>query len=285
MTGLVFVANLLVSVLALGIVATDAYPNRERLAFLAAAVPYGVLLEQLVILRFDRYEYPVEQFLLTVGDVPVVIGIGWAAIIYAGYRLAATMGLSGAARSAFVGLFALHVDLAIDAVAIRAGFWTWTPPGAWFGVPLGNFFGWFAVATLFAAGWSTVTERLERPLLGGALTVGLAVGGLVVALEIWSRIATTVPRAALVLGTVVAVALALVLADDGHLARPSWRVQAVPLLFHGYYLALLVALGIARRTPALLVVSLSMLSVSVVLHRPRVLGTTDAGARGGVWAD
>ena len=76
--------------------------------------------------------------------------------------LAETLGVGSRVRPLFVGLFGLHIDVAIDAVAIRVPFWQWTPPGVWFGVPLGNFVGWFLVASLFPAAWSLLGARLSR---------------------------------------------------------------------------------------------------------------------------
>src|SRR6266704_834612 len=47
-------------------------------------------------------------------------------------------------------LLALTIDLSMDAIAIRLGFWTWRQAGPWFGVPLGNFYAWFIVVFGFS---------------------------------------------------------------------------------------------------------------------------------------
>ena len=49
-------------------------------------------------------------------------------------------------------VWAILLDLALDAVAIRLGLWTWTirADEGWFGVPWGNFFAWLMVAFWFA---------------------------------------------------------------------------------------------------------------------------------------
>jgi hypothetical protein len=56
-------------------------------------------------------------------------------------------------------VWALLLDVAIDAVAIRLGLWTWTIrlDEGWFGVPWGNFFAW-----LFVAFWFSFFTRLVR---------------------------------------------------------------------------------------------------------------------------
>lgn len=158
----VFLVNLSMALAGLAVCLWHAVGDRERVARLVTATVYGVLLEQLVILRFERYVYSLSEFVLTVGEVPLVIGFGWGAIVYSGVELAETLGVGSRVRPLFVGLFGLHIDVAIDAVAIRVPFWQWTPPGVWFGVPLGNFVGWFLVASLFPAAWSLLGARLSR---------------------------------------------------------------------------------------------------------------------------
>lgn len=45
-------------------------------------------------------------------------------------------------------------DLALDPVAVSLGLWTWDRPGAYFGVPPGNFAGWWVVSFfIFGAGY------------------------------------------------------------------------------------------------------------------------------------
>jgi putative membrane protein len=262
----VFAANLLMALAALAACAHHAAPDRDRLAFLGAGVVYGVLLEKLVIVAFDAYTYNAGDFLLTVSDVPVVIGFGWAAIIYAGLEIGRSLDLPGRAIPPFVALFALHVDLAIDAVAIRVPFWTWTPPGVWFGVPLGNFTGWFLVALLFPAAWLALSDRLgSRIVLAGAAIVA-AVAGLIVLLELWEAVATTTPRKVAVLGTGVLLALGAVLRDGIAPAPIDLRLAAVPALYHGFYLAVLVSFRMYESRPLLPVVSFAMIGVSLLLH-------------------
>jgi putative membrane protein len=48
----------------------------------------------------------------------------------------------------FDGLFVLAIDLFMDPVEVRQGAWTWINGGPYFGVPIGNFIGWFVVAII-----------------------------------------------------------------------------------------------------------------------------------------
>lgn len=270
----VFVANLLMALLALGLCAHHAWPRRDRLAFLGVATVYGVILEQLVIVAFEAYEYPVSEFILTVWDVPVVIGLGWAAIIYTGHQIGRRLSLSPHVRPVFVALFALHVDLAIDAVAIRVPFWQWTPPGAWFGVSLGNFLGWYLVAFCFSGAWLLLAGRTRWPLAAPALgAIPLSVAGLVAGLEAWTRYVNGVAAKAAVLLALIGLSLAVVAADRPTPAPIDWRLGAVPLAYHGFYLVVLVAFEMYREQPLLPVVSVAMLVAGLVVHAgswPRV---------------
>lgn len=268
MVRVVFAANAAMSIAALALCAWHAGRDRERQAFLATSVVYGVLLEQLVIVAFESYRYSLEDFLLTLGDVPLVIGFGWAAIIYSGFHLGERLGVSRRVRPLFVALYALHVDVAIDAVAVRVPFWTWTPPGPWFGVPLGNFLGWFLVAGLYAGAWQVLRPRVRSTAVRCALTVVLAVGALVPLLHAWTSVVTTLPRQVAVLGALVALALAAVLRDGLDPGTADPRIAAVPLLYHGFYLAVYLGLGMYADAPLLLPVSLAMIAVGLALHRP-----------------
>lgn len=45
-------------------------------------------------------------------------------------------------------LLVLAIDLFMDPLEVRLGTWTWVEGGPYFGVPIGNFIGWFVVALL-----------------------------------------------------------------------------------------------------------------------------------------
>ncbi|MFB6146567.1 MAG: carotenoid biosynthesis protein [Halobacteriaceae archaeon] len=273
----VFAANAVIAILGLALVGWHAVPDRDRLLFLGAALVYGVVLEQLVILHFDAYTYNIADAILTVGDVPLVIGVGWATIIYSGVQVARRLGVSARLRPLFVALFALHIDLAIDAIAIRVPFWTWARVGAWFGVPLGNFTGWFLVASCFVASWQAVRDRVPSRALAGPLTIVLAVAGLVVVLEGWTIVATTLRRKVVILGGAIAGSAALVFRDGLSVTSIDPRIGAIPYLYHGFYLAVLVDLGLYRQRPFILAVSLAMIGLWLLVHRGALPGVDGSG--------
>jgi len=49
------------------------------------------------------------------------------------------------------GLIVVALDLFMDPIAVKSGDWTWLEGGPYFGIPIGNFLGWFFVV-VFAMG-------------------------------------------------------------------------------------------------------------------------------------
>ena len=98
---------------------------------------YGVLLEYAAITIFQAYDY--GHFLIMVaGMVPLCIGISWGIILYTAMATSDCFDLPWYLRPIVDALLALTIDLSMDAIAIRLGFWTWRSAGPWFGVPLGR---------------------------------------------------------------------------------------------------------------------------------------------------
>ncbi len=125
--------------------------NKNLIETLILAILYGVILEVLNVYMSGTYSYG-EEFLLQIYDVPLAIGLGWAVIYYISYKSAQNYNLKWWQAPFFMSLFALSIDLVIDIVAIRLGFWHWLIPfnQEWFGVPYDNLFGWMAVIWTFA---------------------------------------------------------------------------------------------------------------------------------------
>ena len=48
------------------------------------------------------------------------------------------------------GLIVVAIDLFMDPVMVASNYWTWTSRGFYFGIPLGNFFGWFLIAIIYS---------------------------------------------------------------------------------------------------------------------------------------
>jgi putative membrane protein len=100
---------------------------------------------------------------LTFFTVPVQVLFYWAAFIYTGYSLTNSFLLwlkkkkpSNALKNwplllgtiLLDGWFVLAIDLFMDPIEVKLGMWTWVNGGPYFGVPIGNFIGWFVVIVI-----------------------------------------------------------------------------------------------------------------------------------------
>jgi hypothetical protein len=153
--------------------ARRAHGRRRAAGELVALAAYGYALERAAIAAFAAHEYP-ASWRVAPGGVPLAVVVVWAAVISSAMAVAVRRGAGPAvARAASAALLALVVDLAMEPVAVRAGLWRWTPPGAWLGVPLGNFVGWAVIVgsyTLGAERWA----GSGRPWLQAGRRVALA---------------------------------------------------------------------------------------------------------------
>ncbi len=106
------------------------------------------------------YIYPAQPGIF---GVPFTIVTYWAVFIYTGYWLVTTfrywLGKTKSSRKqnnlALLGLLVLAdglavtaIDLFMDPISVKAGSWAWVDGGPYFGVPIGNFVGWFAVTVI-----------------------------------------------------------------------------------------------------------------------------------------
>lgn len=266
---------------------------------LLTAVLFGLLLEQGDILIFKTYRYNSNWLLL--GDVPLAIALTWAMIIVGAMNLSDALGLPDAQawrRERGLGglgrwialacvapmadaIWAILLDLSLDAVAIRMGLWSWTIrlDQGWFGVPWGNFFAW-----LFVAFWFSFFTRLVRahtqirprlqvwwqlavPFFSFAGLVGVLVP--FVALE--STLAVNYRSDV----WIIFVAGLLVFAGVTFSAlRTRQRIDRTPadhwlltvrLTIHAIFLSAIIVTGLIVQLPVLLLVALAALTIELFL--------------------
>lgn len=237
---------------------------------LLAGVAFGLLLEWSTIQQLQAYEY--GQFLLMLGEVPVMVGVAWGTIIYAVRLFSDSSTLPEGLRPILDGLLALNIDLAMDAVAIRLGMWDWGlgMEAEYFGVPYANFWAWFWVVFSFSFGlrvlngWANPLSRWLAP--AGAILIGmvgvLGSNALIVDLLDTGWYQTTI---ALVLGSALLLMLWL---------RPAFSAEPVdplafwvPFGFHAYFLSAGLVSGVILDPPFLLLVGAVMMGVALYLHR------------------
>ena len=249
--------------------------GRSRLLGLVAGMIYGVLLEYGAIATFHAYVY--GHFLIMIfGAVPLCIGVSWGLIIYTAMETSDRFRLPWYLRPILDALLALTIDLSMDAIAIRLGFWTWGQAGPWFGVPLGNFYAWFIVVF----GFSLLLRLSRLWSLGGPLALlgNVAVAMVAILLSVVGLSTLLRPAYALIAQGAWAWLIISVLLSTSALlaiwaARRTPRDQpldlvllSVPLFFHVFSFGALLASGMYRQSPALIAVSTVMLNVGLLLH-------------------
>lgn len=248
----------------------QAQEENHLLLYITASI-YGIILEKAAIIALQIYTYPADEFFLSFFGIPMSIGLAWAAIIYAGYITAIKLGLDTQFVPVFTALYVLHVDIAIDAIAIRIPFWSWVIPGAWFGVPLINFLAWYLVALLFTGTYIVLKDRISHPLLLGGSLIFVSTTLLLLLLELWQFItADLLYRQIAILGAIIGFSL-LHLIYFARIDPPEsgvylWKPFFAILSIHLFYLSVLFIYQFYQEIPALLVISLSMIVLSVVVH-------------------
>ena len=168
------------------------------LAFIISSASELAAIHGLVNLFGGAYSYRGGS--LQVWGLPIIVPFYWTGFIFMGYSVVsagyAWTGRSKPARNRsgigpllllvlLDGLSVVAVDMCMDPICVQAGIWTWVHEGCFFGVPIGNFVGWFLVTVLctglfrmleylYPTGMSKTAERLLIiPVLGyGLLGLG-----------------------------------------------------------------------------------------------------------------
>lgn len=119
-----------------------------------------------------RYHGDVQPVLP--GGVPLFIPMAWTVLSGTVVMLLGGLGISRpdgrrsaarvAAKSALAAAGVVACDLALDPIAVSVGLWTWRTPGPYYGIPLLNFAGWFAIAwAIFLVGFGAIGfDRQKR---------------------------------------------------------------------------------------------------------------------------
>jgi hypothetical protein len=238
---------------------------------LFAGILFGVTLELATIRQLHAYEY--GRFMIMVLDVPLCIGVAWSCVIYSAMEFSDASNLPYWMRPVLDGLLALNIDLALDAVAIRLGFWDWGQGlrFQYFGVPYANFWAWFWVVFSFSLGYRLLARRLDWIGTWLAPLAALIVG-LVGVLGSNSFIVYAIPFAydgvVVTLTLMLALGLVITLQPRFYLRPTPSLVFWVPFLTHIYLLVAGLVSGVIFDPLILFFVAFVMLIVAFYLHRP-----------------
>ncbi len=138
---------------------SERYGKKNILIFFLITWAVSFSFENLSIATgfpFGFYHYSPSLGLLT---VPLIIIFAYFAIGYLSWMLAHVLTGQYARKLEgkqifivpFIAAFIMVMwDLSVDPISSTLqGLWVWTYPGAYFGVPISNFFGWFLVVYIF----------------------------------------------------------------------------------------------------------------------------------------
>jgi hypothetical protein len=238
---------------------------------LASGVVFGILLEWATIEQLDAYQYG-TQYLLMVDTVPIAVGVGWGVILYSAMLLTDNTNLNPWLRPVADALLALNIDVAIDAIAIRAGMWDWGKglEHDYFGVPYENFWAWFWVIFCFSLSYR-ICYRLTikyHVAIAPIVAIPLSVCGVLITNRIIVSYIPETHTLAVIIG-VLLTALAVVFYNKPQLRSPNIDPLAawVPLCFHAAFLLLGMLTGVIFEHQILMLISLVMIGISLYLHR------------------
>lgn len=249
--------------------------NRKVLELIFALI-FGVFLEWMTIQQLEAYHY--GKFFLMLDGAPICIGLGWAVIIYSGMEFVKHLEMPDYARPFLVGMLALNLDLAMDAIAIRLGFWNWVIPldWQWFGVPWGNFWAWYIVVVSYSGFlyWFRILHKQRRSAWLRNTYPLFAFLAAVVILAITNYIfANVFAKTELV----SAMSMLLIILAGGviiYVVKPKFKkeayvdkvILAVPLTFHTFFTVFGFAGGFYTSLPILGVIGLTMFAVGLGIH-------------------
>jgi putative membrane protein len=75
-------------------------------------------------------------------DVPLMIGVNWALVVYSAATVTGRMKTSVAAKAFFTAVLLTTLDAVMEPVAMKLGFWQWKNDS----VPVRNYVAWFVVS-------------------------------------------------------------------------------------------------------------------------------------------
>ncbi len=163
---------------------------KQALLMLAVVFAVSLAFESVGVATgwvYGPYHYTDKLGPRFLGLVPYLIPVAWFMMMYASYVIADRLTPSGWKRWQRIltiglagGVAMTAWDVVMDPMMVAAGHWVWEVEGAYFGVPLQNFFGWwlttFAALTVFLFLAGGAARRPSPPLDPLALLSYLVTG-------------------------------------------------------------------------------------------------------------
>ncbi len=120
-------------------------------------------------LVYGPYHYTRKLGPLFLGLVPVLIPIAWFMMMYPSFVIADRLvsvrerGRRIITVAAMGGLVMTAWDLVMDPIMVRGSHWIWEVEGAYFGIPLQNFWGWWLTTFVTFLVFLLFDPALPRP--------------------------------------------------------------------------------------------------------------------------
>ncbi|MHC1684845.1 MAG: carotenoid biosynthesis protein [Clostridiaceae bacterium] len=145
---------------------------KQALTLIALCFGVSLLFESLGVatgLVYGPYHYSDQLGPKFLNLVPYLIPLAWFMMMYPAFLMARWLTprlkkrwIQVAALAGVTGLIMTAWDLTMDPLMVLAGHWTWEVQGAYFGVPIQNFLGWwfttFVTVLLFLLVWPKQLE-------------------------------------------------------------------------------------------------------------------------------
>jgi len=136
---------------------------------------------------FGHYDYTDRLGPKLLGKVPAIIPIAWFMMLYPSWVTADLLvaqyvtrrsapppaSLRWLLRIVIAALAMTAWDLSLDPRMVADGNWVWQESGAYFGIPLSNYLGWFVTSALIYCLWQPVARDAFPPSQSLALRPGL----------------------------------------------------------------------------------------------------------------
>ena len=107
---------------------------------------------------FGHYHYT-DLLQPQIGRVPLLIPSAWFMMLPPAWAIAYSLRHRPILFATMSAVAIASWDLYLDPQMVKWGFWQWDQPGAYFGIPLINYFGWFVTAFfLTALLYRTITD-------------------------------------------------------------------------------------------------------------------------------
>lgn len=150
---------------------------RRALAFLGLVFGVSLLFETVGVatgLVYGPYHYTDKLGPRFLGLVPYLIPAAWFMMSYPSFVIADRLVPAGWKRwtrllgvAAVGGLVMTAWDLVMDPIMVAGGHWVWDVEGAYFGIPLQNFCGWWLTVFVSFALYLLLAGKGPRPAAAG----------------------------------------------------------------------------------------------------------------------